>query len=210
MSGIYYFGSSANQEIDDQGSGALGYVPYLSLMFSLIATTVILVLSGWVVYTIKATTSLHKPYNIFVANLLVSDMVAAVLIFINQFSMIISYHFRVKLFTSCFAYKFVVLGPLLVNSLSIVILSSDRAVALIFPSIYNRMRTSHVVGAIISVAWLLAVIPAAIYMIVLNNDDVFGVPEHGDCGFEQNAYTIIAACLYFFTNDCDIISFHIC
>ena len=187
---MYYFNSSTNQEIE--GPALPGYVPYLSLMFSLIATTVILLLSGWVVYTIKTTISLHKPYNIFVANLIVSDMIVAVLIFIIQCSMMISYQFGVKLFLSCYAYKFVVLGPLLVNSFSAVTLTSDRVVALIFPSMYNRMKTCHVVGAIISIAWLLAVLPAVIYMIKFDTDGILDAPEHGTCVFEQNAYTIIA------------------
>ena len=63
--------------VDNHGSATPGYVPYLYLMFSLIATTVILLLSGWVVYTVK-TTSLHKPYNTFVTNRLMSDMIIAV------------------------------------------------------------------------------------------------------------------------------------
>ena len=64
MNGIYYSGSGTNQEIDDQRFVLPGYVPYLSLVFKMIATTVIFLLSGWVVYTIKTTRRLHKPqYN---------------------------------------------------------------------------------------------------------------------------------------------------
>ena len=81
-----YSGSEINQEMDDQGSVLPGYFPYLSLMFKITVTTVILLLSGWVVYTIKMTKSLHKPHNIFVANLLVSDMISAL------FVCVVSYH----------------------------------------------------------------------------------------------------------------------
>ena len=62
MSGMSYSGSGTNQEIDDQGSALPGYVPYLSLVFRLITAPVILLLSGWVVYTIKTTRSLHKSH----------------------------------------------------------------------------------------------------------------------------------------------------
>jgi len=186
---MYYFESSINQQIDDgHGSVALGYAPYLSLTFNLITASVILLLSGWVVYTIKATTSLHKPYNIFVANLLVSDMVVAVLIFAIQCSMMISYQLEVELLTNCYAYKFVVLGPLLTNDFSILILICDRLIAMVFPSMYQRMMTRYVVVDIISGAWFLAVIPAIVYMAVFDDDNVLGVPEYGVCVFERNSY----------------------
>ena len=48
MSRITYSGLGSDQVIDDQGSVLPGYVPYLSFVFKLIATTVILLLSGWV------------------------------------------------------------------------------------------------------------------------------------------------------------------
>ena len=83
-----YSGSGTNQEIDNEGSVLPGYVPYLSLVFKLIATTVILLLSGWVVYTIKTTRRLHKPYNIFVANSLVSGMIAVLFLYVISSIMI--------------------------------------------------------------------------------------------------------------------------
>lgn len=60
---------------DDKDSVLPGYAPYLSLVFKLTATLVNSLLIGWVVYTIKATRSLHRPHDMFVANLLVSGIV---------------------------------------------------------------------------------------------------------------------------------------
>ena len=104
MSWLCYFKSSTNQKIDDSRFCC-------SSIRSVITTTATLLLFGRVVY------------NIFVANLLVSDMIFAVLIFIIQCSMMISYQFGVKLFVSCYAYKFVVLSLLLINNSSILILA---------------------------------------------------------------------------------------
>ena len=73
MSGMVYSGSGTVQddhEADQQGSALPGYVAYLVLFFQLIVTTVDLLLAGWVVYTIKTTRNLHKPHNVFIANLL--------------------------------------------------------------------------------------------------------------------------------------------
>ena len=186
IKGMCYVTSSTNQEIED--SVLPEYFPYLSLMFSLIATTVILLLSGWVVYTIRTKTSLYKPNSIFAANLLVSDMIVAVLIFIIQCSMMINYQFGVKLFLSCYAYKFAVLSLLLVINFSIAILVLDTLIAMLFPSMYQRMKTSYVAAAIVSAKWLLAVILAIVYMVVFDCDDVLGVPGYGACVFERKTY----------------------
>jgi len=100
-----YSGSGTNQEIDDEGSVLLEYVPYLSLVFKLIVTAAILLLSGWVVYAIKTTRSLHKSDNIFVANLLVSGMMAALMMSVLVSIMIISFQLGVKSFITCIKFK---------------------------------------------------------------------------------------------------------
>ena len=108
MDEIANSGSGTNQEIQvvDRGSVLPGYVPYLSLVFNLVATTVILLLSGWVVYTIKVTRSLRKPHNIFVANLLVSGMITTLSGCLIASIMIISFQLGVESFSSYFTYKF--------------------------------------------------------------------------------------------------------
>ena len=74
-SGMHGLGS--DYEMEDQGFVLPGCMPYVSLAFKLITTMAILFLSSWVVYTIKTTRSLHKPHNIFVANLLIYGMIIA-------------------------------------------------------------------------------------------------------------------------------------
>ena len=107
--------------------------PYLivsNTMLRLIVLIATLLLFGWMVYTIKKS-SLHKSYYLLICNLLVFDMIAAVLI---QCSLTISYQRVAKPLIGCYAYKFAVFGPLLVNtfSIAIVIVSCNRAVATIF------------------------------------------------------------------------------
>ena len=111
--------------------------------------TATLLLTGWTVYTIK-TTSLYKSYHLFIGNILVSDMIAAVLIFIIQYSMMISYQLGANPSISCYAYKFVVFGPLLVNTFSILILSCDRVAAIQYFLPYIEFKAYHVEVTIIS------------------------------------------------------------
>ena len=103
-------GSGTDQEIDQQGSVLPGYVSYLSLVFELIVTTVILLLSGWVVYTIKTTRSYTSlTIIIFVANLLVSGMIATLASCLISSTMVISFQLGVESFIGCSAVKFLFL-----------------------------------------------------------------------------------------------------
>ena len=62
---------------DQSGSAIPGYL-ITSLIFQITMTVVILPMAGWVFATIKTTRSLHKPHNVFVANLMVVDIVLAI------------------------------------------------------------------------------------------------------------------------------------
>ena len=186
MSGMDYSGSRTNQEIDDQGSVLPGYVPYLSLVFKMIATTVILLLSGWVVYTIKTTRTLHKPHNIFVANLLVSGMIAALMMCLLASVMIISVQLGVKSFIGCIMFKWMIF-PLHVNNISFVIIAADKAIAIRLPFKHKRRMTTLVLTTVIGGARLLAVLPTTV-TIILDLDGYKEIPEYGTCVATGSAY----------------------
>ena len=154
--------------------------------YKMITTTVILLLSGWVVYTIKATRSLHKPHNIFVADLLVSGMITTLSNCLISSTMIISFVLGLESFIRCFAFKLRML-PFYVNNMSFVIIAADKMVAIKFPFKHKKMMTPHVVAAFIGGAWLVAVIPT-VSTIIFNVDGVTDVPEYGACLFEGIAY----------------------
>ena len=187
MSGMVYSGSGTDQgnhEVDEQGSALPGYVAYLVLFFQLIVTTVDLLLAGWVVYTIKTTRILHKPHNVFVANLLISGMINAPTFCLISVSMIISFQLEVNYFISCFMLK-VAFFTVHVNNMTFVIIAADKAIAITLPFKHRRIMTSGVVVAIVSGAWLLALIPTAIF----NADGITDVPEFGACVFKGAAFT---------------------
>jgi len=186
MSGISYTGSGTNQEMD-QDSVLPGYISYLSLLFKIITTTITLLLSGWVVYTIKITTSLHKPHNIFVANLLVSGMIATLLYSLIVCTMMISYHLGVESIASCTITNCVLL-PIQVNGMSFVIIAADKVLAITSPYKYKRWMKPRVVAAIITGSWLLAVIPTALAIATVRKDSIISAPQYGACVPAQDAY----------------------
>jgi len=189
MSGINYSGSETNQEIDRQGPDLPGYVPYLSLVFKLIATSAILSLSGWVVYTIKVTRSLHRPHNIFVANLLIAGMVTTLIDCVMATTMITSYALGVESFVSCYVMKLRLIPYNEIN-LSFVIIAADKVVALTIPLRYKHMITHRVVAFVIGGTWLTAVLPTA-WTITFNMSDALEVPQYGACFYEENAFITV-------------------
>ena len=188
MSGISYSGSGTNQEIDHQDSTLPGYVPYLSLLFKIITTTVILLLSGWVVYTIKTTRSLHKPHNIFVANLLISGMIATLMYSLIVCTMMISYQLGVESIASCATNRFTAL-PVQVNRITLVMIAADKALAITSPYKYRRWMRPRVVATIVTGSWLLAIIPVVLSITTSENDVFIIVPEYGACVPAEGVYT---------------------
>ena len=170
----------------DVGLVLPGYVPFLSLAFKLIATASILLLSGWVVYTIKATRSLHKPHNIFVANLLVSGSIVATAECLIASTMIISSAIGLESVVGCYSYKFV-LFPFLVNVISFVLIPADKVLAIRSPFRHQRIMTPRNAHAIIWGEWLLATIPT-ILALIFPVYRVTDVPEYGGCVFKRPSF----------------------
>ena len=173
----------------DHGPVLPVYVSYLSLLFKLVATTVNLLLASWVVYTIKATRSLHKSHNIYLANLLVSGVIFIGIGSLVTCTMMISYQLGVESPVSCFPLKTRVL-PFLVYNLSFVLIAGDKVIAIAFPFKHKRIMTSRVVAAVVGGVWLISLIPT-VYVFINDVDGITKVPELGSCLFEGNAFAEI-------------------
>ena len=72
-------GSGITEETNDLGSLLPRYFIYLSLGFKWILSLFILTMAGWVLVTIKTTRRLHKPHNIFVANLMITCIITVII-----------------------------------------------------------------------------------------------------------------------------------
>ena len=68
-------GQGTTSIIDDEHAALLpAYFVYLSLGFKIISTVIIIVMASCVFITINITRSLHKTHNIFVAHLMILDI----------------------------------------------------------------------------------------------------------------------------------------
>ena len=86
--------SGSNQETtttDDDTVHLPAYLAYLSLGFKAISTVIIVLMAGWVIITIKTTRSLHKIHNIYVAHLMATDAISALMGLLLTGTIIIGY-----------------------------------------------------------------------------------------------------------------------
>jgi len=150
------FGSGASTP-DHQGPNLPGYFLYLSLVFRWITTLIILIMAGWVVFTIKTTRKLHKPHNIFVANLMIADITSVMLISVQTSIMMIGYATGLGDFISCRVYRFLLL-PVFVLYCTYLMIAVNQAIAIAFPFKYRKIMKRHIVIGSIAAAWLVAIL----------------------------------------------------
>ena len=77
MSGDHFGRNQETTTTDDPTDHLPAYLAYLSLGFKAIATTIIVLMAGWIIVTIKTTRSLQKIHNIYVAHLMAIDAISA-------------------------------------------------------------------------------------------------------------------------------------
>lgn len=162
------FGSGAMQEMP---STLPGYVTFFSLVFQLLMTLVIFIMAGWVFVTIKTTRSLHKPHSIFVANLMVTDMILAVL----QTAVTIDYVIGVDLL-SCNVRQFF-FSPIVEVHFTYLMISVDKVIGIAFPYKHRKIMTPRVVASMLVTTWTLAMLLSADSLISNYKD----VPQYDLC-----------------------------
>ena len=87
-------GSESNQETNttaDHGVHLPAYLAYLSLVFKIILTVIIVLMAGWVIVTIRITKHLHKVHKIFVAYVMAMDIMLVVIFTLLSGIMLIGY-----------------------------------------------------------------------------------------------------------------------
>ena len=132
------------------------YLIYLSLGFKLIATVFILLMSGWVLTTIKTTRRLHKPHNIFVANLMITSIIISLFATTESTIMVVGNISGVGDFIACNVYHFLT-SPSVEFYYTFLMISVDKMIAIAYPYKYRKTMTPRVVGYMIAASWILAV-----------------------------------------------------
>ena len=197
-------GSGSNQ-LTTTTDGQNVYLPallaYLSLGYKIATTLIVVLMAGWVIITIRATRSLHKIHNIFVAHLMATDIVAVLISVFLTGTMMIGHFTGVGDFISCPVFRFL-LFPITIIHFTFVTISVDKVIAITFPLRHREIMKPRVVFGIISIKWILAVGISIRNLFIPNGFTKvaqFGSCQSNDRGFLDTLITfvfpIFLACL---------------
>ena len=201
-SGLPFSGSGSSKEetlpTSDPCLEALpNYFVYLTVGFKLIATSIILLMAGWVFATIRKTRSLHRPHNIFVANLMITDIIMVLLITSLQCAIMLEYVVGVD-YISCNVLDFL-LFPSLEAYFTFLMISSDKMIAIVFPFKHRKIMTKHVVTGAIIVSWVLSMaffFPKLYTIGIYTKKQKYGNCRSTEKGFLINLFTQIIPRVY--------------
>ena len=162
----------------------VSYLSYLSLGFKLIATLTITLLAGWIAATIRNTRRLCNPHNIFVANLMITDIALAILTAVQSSVLMLEDKMGLDLI-GCNVFQFL-LFPAVEIYFMFLVISVDKTIAILYPYNYRKIMTSQVVKLTIAVTWFLSL---TLFVRKLFNPAGYKkVPEFGACPSVGSAF----------------------
>ena len=173
--------SGCNQETtttDDHTVHLPTYLPYFSFGFTVISTVIIVVMAGWIIFTIKITRSLHKIHNIYVAHLMATDAIAVLISMLLSCTIAIGYHTGMGDFIGCHVFTFL-LFPLNVINLAVLMIAVDKVIAIAFPLKYHQIMRPRFVFGIIIAQWSLAIVLNTHYL--FHPKDFIKIAKFGAC-----------------------------
>jgi len=173
-------GSGIREEtaIPDHQDDLPAYLICLSLGFKLVVSLITVLMAGWVFATIKTTKSLHKPHNVFVATLMITDILMALFGMLASGSLTVAYLFGVEDLVSCNVFWLPSLPACMTGSLYVVI-SVDKVIAVKFPLRYKAIMTPRAVRSVIIVSCALAIL-RCVGLVFFDNNRIL-VAEYGVC-----------------------------
>ena len=136
MSGDHSGSDQGTTTTDNHSVHFPAYLSYLSLGFKVISTVIIVLMAGWVIITIKTTRRLHRIHNIFVAHLMATDAISALIALLLSGTMIIECSIGVEDFIGCGVFRFL-LFPTVTISYSFLMISVDKVIGITFPLRYR-------------------------------------------------------------------------
>ena len=157
ISGDHSGSDQGTNTIDDHGVHLPVCLAYLSLGFKVISTVIIVLMAGWVIVTIRTTRSLHNIHNIFVAYLMATDIIIALIGSLLTGMMIIGYFTGIGDFIGCNVFVFLFF-PTYVMYFTFLMIAVDKVIAVTFPLRYCEIMKPRVVFGIITTIWVLAIV----------------------------------------------------
>ena len=151
-------------DTEQQGSFLPEYFTYLSLRFKFVVTLTTILMGELVIATVKTTRRLHKPYIVFIANVMVIDIVLTVVVTLISAIMMIGFMLGQGDLIGCNLFYFLHC-PVVIVHFTFLMISIDKVIAIKFLFKHDWIMTRHAVVSIIASLWVFAVL-ACIYILL--------------------------------------------
>ena len=182
-------GSIDTQSIDSPGISV--YITYVILVYRLTSTVFVIGMASLVISTVLKTRALHNVHNMLIVNLMVSNIIGAVIYTLQTTGMMFSHIIDIQDPFRCDVLYFS-LFPLMVTMYTFVMLSVDKFIAIKFALRYKAIVTHRRAYQAIAAGWIFGLLFRLARLIY---EITFGTVYHkssqfGSCIIEQGSILV--------------------
>ena len=169
---------SADNEVDQAASEVPEYLSYIMLLVLAMSIPVVIVPALWAIAIIVKNKKLQTNNNIFLINLLLTDVGFAVMVWCTNGLLTVLYLLGVKADADCNLVPIPVMIMVIANKLMFVPMCVDRFIHIAFPFSYKRIVTTKAVMTTIITLWMVAIVATTFLYI---NESFEYIPSLGAC-----------------------------
>ena len=194
---IFSGSGSAGNEVEQTVSEVPEYVSYAMLFIVSMSIPVVIIPALWAIVIIIKNKKLQTNNNIFLINLLLTDVCIAVVLCCTNGLLTTLYLLGVDMSVDCTLILISFMILVIANKLMFIPMCVDRFIHIAFPFSYKRIVTTKAIKATIITLWMVAiVISISLYI----NVPLYYIPSLGVCRSTQiNLTGVLILSLCFFT-----------
>ena len=173
---------SAENEVDQTAVAVPEYVSYIKLCMLLFSIPVVIVPVLWAIVIIVKNKKLQTNNNIFLINLLLSDVAFTVVLWCTEGLLTVLYLLDVNVDPDCRIIMIPLVASWLANKLMFLPTCVDRFIHIAFPFSYKRIVTTKRIMTTIITLWMVAIL---IITLAYINEPLEYIPSMGICKQKQ-------------------------
>ena len=183
MNATIFSGSGSTENEVDQTAMALPeYVSYIKLCMLLFSIPVVMVPALWAIVIIVKNKKLQTNNNIFLINLLLTDVVFTVVLWCTEGLLTVLYLLDVNVDPDCRIIMIPLVASWLANKLMFLPTCVDRFIHIAFPFSYKRIVTTKIIMTTIITLWMVIIL---IITLAYINEPYEYIPSVGVCKRKQ-------------------------
>ena len=196
MNTTIFTGSGSTDNIGDQTTTAVPkYVSYIKLFLMLFSIPVVIVPALWTIVIIVKNKKLQTNNNIFLINLLLTDVGFAVALWCTEGLLTILHLLDVNVDVDCRIPVISVLIFVLANKLMFIPMCVDQFIHIAFPFSYKRIVTTKAIMTTIITLWVLVIV---VTIFIYINEPFDYIPSVGGCKRKQTNIPLLVILLLCF------------